>query len=195
MNWLDALLVLILIASIVTSFRKGLAREVLSLVSVFLALLLGFWLYGIAGAHLLPYLSSRALANFFGFLIVFCGVTVLGSLVSLVVGKFLNVTGLSIFDHLLGAGFGIVRGILISVALVMGIMAFTQGERPPGSVVQSRFAPYVVDAARVIVALAPYELKEGFRRTYAQVKTAWEERLHNGTRTGLTGEKDHERQI
>src|SRR5581483_7473269 len=132
----------------------------------------GSWLYGLVGGHLLPYLSSRAVANFAGFALVFCGVMLVGSLVSFIFGKFLKVTGLSFFDHLLGAGFGIVRGILISAALVMGIMAFAQGDRPPTAVVQSRMAPYVVDVARVVVALAPHELKEDFRKTYARVKTA-----------------------
>ena len=76
---------------------------------------------------LAPYLSSRGLANFAGFLLVFCGVLLAGHLVSYVVGKFLKVTGLSIFDHLLGAVFGALRGLLISVALIMAIMAFSQG--------------------------------------------------------------------
>lgn len=174
MNWLDVVLGLILIASIVTSFRKGLSREVIGLVSVCAALLFGLWFYGFVGGHLLPYLSSRAVANFAGFAIVFCGVMLLGSLGSFIAGKFLRVTGLSLFDHALGAGFGLVRGILISVALVMGIMAFAQGERPPDAVVDSRLAPYVVGTARVAAAMAPYELKEGFRKTYSRVRLVWE---------------------
>src|SRR5690242_20316105 len=175
MNWLDVVLVLILLLSIVTSFRQGLTREIIKLVSVVLAILLGIWLYGFVGAHLLPYLSSPAIAHFAGFAIVFCGVLWTGSLVSFIVGKFLKVTGLSLFDHVLGAGFGFVRGVLISVALVMGIMAFAQGERPPQTIVESRVAPYAVEAADVLASLAPHELREGVRQTYARVKRAWEE--------------------
>ena len=174
MSWLDVLLALILVASVVTSFRKGLSREIIGLVSVCLALLLGLWFYGWAAGYFLPYLSSRGLANFAGFAIVFCGVMVLGSLLSLVVGKFLKATGLSLFDHALGAFFGVVRGILISVALVTAIMAFSSGDRPPASVVHSRIAPMVVGAARVVAALAPHELSDGFRKTYERVKSAWE---------------------
>ena len=196
MNWLDVVLGLILVASIVTSFRKGLSREVITLISVCLALLLGVWLYGSAGGYLLPYLSSRGVANFAGFAIVFCGVMLLGSIVNLMIGKFLRITGLSFFDHALGAGFGVVRGILISIALVTGIMAFSQGEQPPASVVHSRTAPYVVGAARVVAAIAPYELKEGFRKTYDRVKTAWAEAARQGVRSGPDGDKKkNERQI
>lgn len=190
MNWFDLILVLILLLSIVTSFRQGLTREIIKLVSVVLAILSGIWLYGFVGSHLLPYLSSPAMAHFAGFAIVFCVVLWAGSLVSFIVGKFLKVTGLSIFDHVLGAGFGFVRGVLISVALVMGVMAFAPGERAPDAIVQSRLAPYAVEAADVVAAMAPYELREGVRETYARVKTAWEKGF------GPNGEKKgNERQI
>jgi membrane protein required for colicin V production len=183
MNWLDVVLLVILAASVAMSLRKGLSREVIGLVSVILALLLGIWFYGWAGSFLVPYLSSRALANFAGFLLVFCGVLLLGSLVSHMAGRFLKVTGLSIFDHLLGAAFGAVRGIVIAAALVMAIMAFSQGgDKPPASVVSSRVAPYVMDTARGFAAMAPHELKEGFRKTYGQVKAAWGRALEEGTR-------------
>jgi membrane protein required for colicin V production len=180
MNWLDVVVLAVLAVSVAMSFRKGLSREVIGLATVVLAILLGIWFYGTAGSFLAPYLSSRALANFAGFLLVFGGVMLLGHLVSYVVGRFLKVTGLSIFDHLLGAVFGALRGILVSVALIMAIMAFSQGDKPPSSVVNSCTAPYVVDAARGFAALAPYELKEGFRKTYDLVKAAWGKALQEG---------------
>ncbi len=196
MNWLDVVLALILIISVITSFRKGFSREVIGLLTVVVALLAGAWFYGTAGSFLTPYLSSRALANLLGFLLVFAAVTVLGSLVSLIVGRFLKVTGLSIFDHLLGAGFGLVRGIVVAVALLLALMAFTPGDKAPASVVNSRFAPYVADAARVAAAVAPKELKDGFRKTYAEAKGVWGKAWDKGIRTVPGGQKgQHEREI
>jgi hypothetical protein len=43
-------------------------------------------------------------------------------------------------------------------------------------------APYVIDAALVFASLAPHELKDGFRKSYAQVKTIWRDALRNGIR-------------
>ena len=57
MNWLDVVLGLIVVASVVASFRKGLSREVIGLASVCVALLLGIWLYGFVGGYLVPYLK------------------------------------------------------------------------------------------------------------------------------------------
>ena len=196
MNWLDVVLLVILAASIMTSFRKGFTREVIGLASVVVALVLGIELYGSAGSLLASYVSSPAAANFAGFFLVFIGVLLAGAVVSYVLGKFLRVTGLSIVDHALGAGFGAVRGLLIAVALIMGIMAFSPGNRAPESVVASRTAPYVVDAARAVAAVAPHELKEGFRKTYAEVKTIWGKAVDKGIQSGPNTEKgQNERKI
>ncbi|MGO9011075.1 MAG: CvpA family protein [Bryobacteraceae bacterium] len=173
MNWLDVVLALILIASVIAAFRKGFTREVIELLSLVLGFVLGLWFYGWAGGFLAPYLSSRQAANFAGFILVFIGVLLAGALVSFVVGKFLKVTGLSFFDHLLGAGFGALRGALIAVVLVSGLMAFSHGDAPPAAVANSRLAPYLVGAANVAADMAPHEFKEGFRKAYGQVKQAW----------------------
>jgi membrane protein required for colicin V production len=94
----------------------------------------------------------------------------------------MKAAGLSFVDRLLGAGFGVVRGLLIAIALVLALLAFTPGKSPPSAVVHSKVAPYVIDAARVAAAVAPHELKDGFRKSYAQVKTIWGNALKKGIR-------------
>jgi membrane protein required for colicin V production len=196
MNWLDVVLALILLASGAAGLRRGFSRQIIGLVTGVLALVLGIWFYGTVGYYLLPYASSPTVANAGGFVIVFCGVMVLGSLVSFAAGRVLKVTGLSVFDHLLGAGFGLLRGLLFAVAIVMAVMAFSRGNEPPEAIVHSRMAPYVVDAARVFASIAPHDLKEGFRKSYAQVKSAWSDALQKGIRKLPTGEMNkHEREI
>jgi membrane protein required for colicin V production len=196
MNWLDFVLALILLACIVGGFRRGLSRQVIGLVSGLLALLLGIWFYGTAGSYLSQYISSRTAANACGFALVFCGVILAGELLSGVMARLLNVTGLSIVDHVLGAGFGLLRGLVYSIAIIMGAMAFSRGTAPPEGIVHSRIAPYVVDASRLFASMAPHELKEGFRKTYEQVKSAWSDTLEKGMRHLPDGEKKKdERQI
>lgn len=189
MNWLDFVLALILLASAVAGLRRGFSRQIIGLVSGVLALLLGIWFYGTAGVYLMPYVSTRTMANAGGFAVVFCGVLLMGALVSLVAGRFLRVTGLSIVDHLLGAGFGLLRGLVFAIAIIMGVMAFSRGDKPPAAIINSRMAPYVVDAARMFAAMAPHDLKEGFRRTNAQVQSAWKDALEKGIGKLPNGEK------
>lgn len=189
MNWLDVLLLLILVVSVMSSFRKGLVREVLHLAAVVLGILLGAWFYGTVAEYLKPHVSSERVANFSGFLIIFCGVLLLGAIVSGIVGKFVRVTGLSFFDHLLGAGFGALRGVLVAVALLMGVMAFSKDGKPPQSVEESRLAPYISQASNVFADMAPHQLKEGFRKTYAQAEETWSRTLNKGNHTAREAER------
>jgi len=194
MNWLDAILAIMLVVCLVNGFRRGFSRQVIGLVSGMLALLLGIWLYGAAGAWLLPYVSSPVIAKAAGFVIVFGGVMLLGGIVGFAVGRFLKVTGLSIFDHALGAGFGVIRWGVLAIGVVVGVMAFSRADKPPDAIVESRLAPYVVDMARFVAAMAPHDLKEGFHKTYEQVKAEWEGAIDKGIRRLPVGGK-HERAI
>jgi membrane protein required for colicin V production len=195
MNWLDIVLALILLACMVRGFRIGLSRQIIGLASVVVALLLGIWFYGIPSAWVAPYLSSPMLASAAGFAIVFLTVMLVGGFASAVVARVLKFTGLSIFDHALGAGLGFLRGLLISTAIVMGAMAFSRADRPPSAIVESRLAPYVVEAAHVVAAAAPHDLKEGFRKTYGQVKAAWNRAVEKGIHSTPGEKKKDDRQI
>jgi membrane protein required for colicin V production len=190
MNWLDIIILLIVASTMIAAFRKGLVREIVGLASVVLALLLGSWFYGTFAGYLAPYMSSRSLANAAGFIVVFLGVMLIGAVASYVIGRFLKVTGLSIVDHALGAAFGALRGILIAIALVMAIMAFSKADQPPQSIVNSRTAPYVAGVARVFAAMAPREMKDGFRRTYDQARKAWGKALDIGLQSVPKANKD-----
>jgi membrane protein required for colicin V production len=179
MNWLDILLLLLILFSIVTSLRKGFSREIIGLIATLLAIVCGIWFYGTAGSFLLPYVSSPQIAHLAGFLLVFLGVMVLGAIAGAIVGRFIRTVGLSWFDRFLGGAFGLVRGVLLSVAVIMAIIAFSPNATgAPQAIVDSRLAPYIADAARLFVALAPRELKDGFHKHYEEAKAAWERTMH-----------------
>jgi membrane protein required for colicin V production len=180
-NWLDFVLLAIVLLSVLMSTRKGFSREIIGLASALLALVLGMWFYGMAGSFLLPYVSSPRVANLAGFLLVVFAVLVCGGILGWIVNRFLRTIGLSFFDRLLGAAFGFVRGTLVAVALLTAFMAFGPGvdsKTASSSMVNSRFAPYVLDASHMFVAIAPMELKSSFRKQYEQVKAALENNTH-----------------
>jgi len=178
MNWLDLLLILIIAVSVAASFAKGFAKETISLVAAIAALLCGAWFYRIPAAMLRPHIGSRPVANLFGFLLIFAAVIVLGLIVTWVIGALMKVTGLSWLDRLLGAAFGLARGVIVSIAIVTAILAFAPGadaKTPPKAVVQSKIAPYIIDSAHVVTMAAPRELRDEFARRYTQVKRIWED--------------------
>jgi membrane protein required for colicin V production len=196
MNWLDVLLLVLVAGSTATAFAKGFTRVVIGLISAVAALVLGIWLYGLAGSWLVPFVSSRGVANFCGFVLVFFGVLVVGGIAGLLAGKLMKAAGLSFVDRLMGAGFGVIRGLLMALAVVLALMAFTPGGAPPRAVVESRLSPYVLEAARLTAAVAPHELRTGFRNSYEQVKQVWSKALKHGIRELPRAEKvENEREI
>jgi len=195
MNWLDVLLAVALVYCLVQGFRRGFSRQIIGLAAAVLALLLGIWFYGWAGSWLLPYVSSPVVAMAAGFVLVFCGVLLLGGIAGYVVDRFLKMAGLSFFDHVLGAAFGALRWAFVAIAVVMSAMAFSRDGAPPRAIVESRLAPYVVDVAHLTVSLAPHDLKESFRKTYEQVKAVWSRAVDKDIHDSPAGGKKHERQI
>jgi membrane protein required for colicin V production len=178
MNWLDIVLVILLFLSTVSAAQKGFSREVIGIAAAIIGLFCGIWFYGLAGSFLLPYVSSPQVANFIGFLLVFTACVILGTIVSAVIRRFMKTVGLSWFDRLLGAAFGLVRGTLMGLAVITALVAFAPAvaaDSAPKAVAESRIAPYVIAGANFLVAIAPRELKDGFQIHYAQLKSFWEQ--------------------
>ncbi len=178
MNWLDIVLVAVLAFSTIRSLRKGFSREVVGLAAALAALVLAMWFYGMAGTFIAPYVGSPRTANLLGFVLVIIAVLLVGSLAGWIVSRFLRTVGLSFFDRLLGGAFGFVRGLLITIGVLTAVMAFgprTENNPTPEAVVHSRIAPWVLEASRWFVAIAPMELKQSFRERYSQVRSGLEQ--------------------
>jgi membrane protein required for colicin V production len=180
-NWLDILLALIIAWSLVMGMVKGITKAGIGFAAMVTGLVLGLWFYGIAGGWLSPYIGSREWRNLAGFFLIFGSVLLLGTLLGWVLSKLFKWARLSWLDRLLGGGFGLIRGILVSTVIILAIMAFAPNA-PPRPVVGSTLAPYVVEGARVIAAAAPYELKSGFQRSYKKVQEIWAEGLKRRAR-------------
>jgi membrane protein required for colicin V production len=168
-NWLDIVIGLTVLLSVLGGVRKGFSREIIGLAAALLGLLLASQFYRIAGQQLKPYISEEFLGSVAGFLIVFLGVVIAGAVLSSIVRRLLKTVGLSAVDRMLGAIYGLVRGSLVAFAIVMALKAF--GSREP--VVKSRIAPYLVEGSGIAAQAAPRGLAERIQRQYSDLKSSW----------------------
>ncbi|MGE5647261.1 MAG: CvpA family protein [Acidobacteriota bacterium] len=187
-NWLDVVLALILAASIVRGLVKGLARTGIGLASVVVGVLCGLWFYGVVGGQMRDYISSRPLANLAGFLVIFTFVVVLGWLLGMLLERLLKLVHLSWLNRLLGGAFGAVRGVLLCTVIVFVLMAFAI-KPPPRAVAESRLAPYVMGAARVMAYAAPHDVRASFHGSYDKLKGAWKEMFEKKAPRKLEADK------
>jgi hypothetical protein len=84
----------------------------------------------------------------------------------------MQVTGLSLFDRLAGAGFGLLKGSLFCAVILFALLAFTPGG-PPAALSQSQVAPYVMWSAHVVAALAPAEVKAAVAQNAELIEETW----------------------
>lgn len=175
MNWIDLVLILVLGLSVITGLAAGFARVGIGFIAALLGIFIGFWSYGVVGAYVLDYVSSRQMANLIGFFVIFFGVVILGAIVGRILASFFKWAGLSWFDRLLGGAFGVVRGFVICAAMAAVLLAFAPSP-PPRSVVDSKLLPYVVDVAGVLAPMTPHDIKDSFNDAKDKVQKAWNER-------------------
>lgn len=119
MTGFDFVVLAILLASIVVSMMRGLVREVLSLLAFAAAFVCAVWWGPWAHQALAPYIETELLRLAVAYLGVFIGVLLVVGTVNLALGTIIKSTGLAPADRGLGAIFGLARGLLILLILIV----------------------------------------------------------------------------
>jgi len=168
-NWLDCILAAIVVASVITAMMKGFVQELISLASVVIGLVVAAIGYSRAALWFDDLTKSHEVALGLGFLVLFLGTLLVGTLVGLLARKLIKTAGIQWFDRFLGGIFGLVRGVLVDAILLMALLAFAI---KPDAVRQSALAPYVTTGARVIALVMPGNLRAQFHLGFEKFRDA-----------------------
>lgn len=128
MNWVDWLLLSVLLLSALLGLWRGLVYEVISVAGWVVAFVLA-QAYAAEMAAWLPIGGwSPPLQLALGFAVVFMGAAFAGGLVAWVVKKLVDSVGLRPVDRVLGGGFGLARGavMLLGLAVVVSMTPLQQ---------------------------------------------------------------------
>lgn len=179
-TWVDIVLVLVILWSVATGIRSGLARVVVGFVAAIAALLAGFWFYRLVAVKLAPWIVQTSLANFAGFIIVFVGILILGSIVGRILSSIFEWVGLSWLNRALGGVAGFCRGVLLISVLVDVLVAFAPSPTP--EVLQhSAVVPYVSSVSGFLIGLAPLNLRTAFEQEMDHLRRYWSQPDNNKT--------------
>jgi len=122
MTALDWIFVIGLLASIGLGVWRGFVYEVLSVLNWLLALVLAQWLGDDVG-RLLPISgNAETLSHIGGFVLVFVLSVFLGGVLVWGLPKLLERAGLRPVDRVLGGVFGVLRAIILVLALTVGVL-------------------------------------------------------------------------
>ncbi|HEY8606799.1 MAG TPA: CvpA family protein [Noviherbaspirillum sp.] len=153
MTIFDYLVLFVLICSIIISTLRGLVKEILSLLSWIISLMVAN-AYGEPLAVLLPdAIPGGTMRLIVAFIALFIGVRLLMLLLTMALDAMIKASGLTLADRGLGGLFGLGRGMVLVLAVVMvcGMTALPQ--QPFWK--EALFSPLAVTAARTVKPFLP----------------------------------------
>jgi membrane protein required for colicin V production len=156
MNPLDWLLAILLTYSVVRAVMRGFFQEAFALGGLILGFLLACWFYGSLAVTLKGLITSPQIAELTAFLLILIGTMIVASLIGKLLRHTASAIGLGFVDRLLGAVFGLLRGALLGVALLLAVTSFL----PSAPWVENSYlAPYFLRAAHAVSFVMPSDLK------------------------------------
>ncbi len=119
MIWVDYFILAIIGISALLSLWRGFFKEALSLISWLAALWIAMLYFGDLGRYLARWIDTPSVRGAVAFVMLFVGTVMIGGVVSFLVGKLVEKSGLTATDRALGVVFGMARGVVIVAVLVM----------------------------------------------------------------------------
>lgn len=119
MEWPDYTIIAIVTISGLVGMLRGFIKEAFALAMWVLAFLAAFNLSGAVAVWLEDSISLPSARTAMAFVGIFVVVLLLGGLLTFMVGKMVESTGLTGPDRMIGGLFGLARGLLLVIALVL----------------------------------------------------------------------------
>ena len=119
MNWADWVIVIIIVMSSLFGLWRGFVKEALSLVVWAAALIIAISFRYQASVMLEPHISTPSVRDIAAFSLLFILTLIVGALITRLVSTLVKMTGLSGTDRILGIVFGIMRGLVVVMAILL----------------------------------------------------------------------------
>jgi len=158
MYWFDALIIIIIGLSVVYSFIRGLIRELFALGAVCLGFVIACRTYPLGKELLLPFIHNSDISTLLSFISIFLLIAALIIIAGALLSRLIHFVRLGWADRLIGGGFGLLKGLLISgIICIVTAGLIPQGERV---IKRSAFAPGLLRLTKQAARLLPKAIRE-----------------------------------
>jgi membrane protein required for colicin V production len=155
-NWLDGVILAVLIWFIFAAFTAGFIREVVTIVSAILGVVLAGLFYERLADDLKTFIDSDRAARTAAFLAIFGATALAGQVAAMLLKETASLLMLGTFDQLAGAVFGFAKGIVIIQVLL--ILFATYPSLGFGDAISdSSLSPLFIERAPILLRVLPAE--------------------------------------
>jgi membrane protein required for colicin V production len=142
-----------------------------SLIGVLGGFYAAYTYYMVLAKPLSRWIDNTGYLNILSFLIIFCFVFIIISILGIIIHYILNIAFLGWVDRICGAIFGTMKGILIASVLLITFTAFLPKGAP--FIKDSILSPHVALVAEKMVKVVPKNMRHTFFAKLTESKKAW----------------------
>ena len=154
MNWLDFAIILAIIGFVISAYLAGLIREGVTLAAAILGIVIAGVLYDDLATDILVFMDDEDAAQAISFLILVGAVYLFGQIIAYMLSKAASLLMLGWADHIGGAFFGFLKGLIVVQALLIIFAAYpTLGL--DDAVAGSGLAPHFINDIDVLLWVLP----------------------------------------
>ncbi len=160
MHWIDLLIIALIALTTFSAFRSGLIREIIPLLAVILGAIIASKFYDNLADDVDFLVDHEPTRKFIAFVAIFAGVFVIGQIASLLLRTTATLLMLGPLDHIGGAVFGLLKGILFAEILIFAATSFPVSDGVTEALNDSALAPFFIEQLPLMKALMPSEVKD-----------------------------------
>jgi membrane protein required for colicin V production len=158
MNWLDIAIVLIVAFFAATAFSAGLIRELVTLVSAVVGVVVAGLFHDDLARDVLVFIDDDQAARAIGFLVLLGAIYLAGQLIAIMLKQVAAILLLGWADRLGGALFGLLKGLVVVEVLLILFVTYPQLDLDD-AIEDSGLASMFLDAASVLLIILPDEFE------------------------------------
>ncbi len=160
MNWLDGVIIAVVLWFTISAFQTGLIRETVTIMAAIIGIVVAGLFYEQLADDVLLFIDNDTAARIVSFGILFVAVVLTGQMLALLLKPTTTMVQLGIFDQLGGAGFGFLKALIFIQAFLIVFVTYPRWGM--GDAIQgSFFGSLMVDDAAVLVRVLPEEFEVG----------------------------------
>jgi membrane protein required for colicin V production len=153
MNWLDIIIVIILLGSVIGGIMNGLIKTIFGLAGLIVGVVLAGHFYSGLANHL-GFISDSNTAKVIAFIIIFAVVCGVAAVLGVIFSKMVSAITLGCLNRVLGGVLGLLIGAITIGALLAILTKYTGFAN---TVASSALGNFLVDKLPIVLGLLPQE--------------------------------------